>query len=66
MIMCSSSIWKPLSSTGTVARVAHSFGTRARRSSTYSRTPIARPIRCCTMVTRVRLWNGSSTLRNSE
>ena len=66
MIMCSSSTWKPFSRTGTVARVAHSFGTRARRSSTYSRTPMARPIRCWTIVTRVRLWNGSSTLRNSE
>ena len=66
MIMCSSSIWKPLSSTGTVARAAHNFGTRARRSSTYSRTAMARPIRCCKIVTRVRLWNGWSTLRNSE
>ncbi|MGD0935116.1 MAG: hypothetical protein ABR922_11155 [Streptosporangiaceae bacterium] len=66
MIMCSSSTWKPFSSTGTVARADTSFGTRARRSSTYSRTPMARPIRCCTIVTSVRLWNGSSTLSISE
>ena len=66
MIMCSSSIWKPLSSTGTVARADHSLGTRARRSSTYSMTAMARPIRCCRIVIRVRLWNGSNTFRNSE
>ena len=33
MIMCSSSISKPSSSTGSVATVAHCFGTPARRAS---------------------------------
>ena len=46
MIMCSSSISKPSSSTGSVAAVAHRFDTPARRASAYTMTAMASPIRC--------------------
>ena len=29
-------------------------------------TASASPIRCCSTTTRVKLWNGSSSRRNSE
>ena len=63
---CSSWMAYADSNTGTIAAVAPQPGSPVRLSSAYPVTPIARPIRCCTATTAVKLWRGSSSHNMTE
>jgi hypothetical protein len=66
MTSCSAKIWAGSSSTGAAASVAPQPGRPYLRSSVYTRTATARPMRCCKATTSTSERSGLSSHKNTE